>query len=187
MIPLASLWLPIVLAAVLVFVASSLVHMVLRWHAADYRPLTNEDEVRAALRKGTRGPGLYVVPHCADMKQMQSPEMQAKFSEGPIGYLFIAPTGLPKMGTHLGRWIALTLVVAALAGYVASIGLPAGAAGMVVFRSVFVTALLAYGVGPVTDGIWYARPWGGVAKDLLDALIYGVATALPFAWLWPHG
>ena len=46
MLTLASLWLPIVLAAVAVFVVSSLIHMVFRWHASDYRKLSNEDEVR---------------------------------------------------------------------------------------------------------------------------------------------
>ena len=40
---LAQLWMPIVLSAVLVFAASSLIHMVLKWHNADYRPLANED------------------------------------------------------------------------------------------------------------------------------------------------
>jgi hypothetical protein len=30
------------------------------------------------------------------------------------------------------------------------------------------------------------RPWAAVAKDLLDSLVYAVATAFAFAWLWPH-
>lgn len=57
MIPLASLWLPIIVAAVLVFVASSLVHMVFKWHNADYLKLANEDEVRDALRESAPAPG----------------------------------------------------------------------------------------------------------------------------------
>jgi hypothetical protein len=35
MVSLASLWLPIVLGAVFVFVASSFVHMVFKWHTPD--------------------------------------------------------------------------------------------------------------------------------------------------------
>ena len=67
---LAQLWLPIVASAVLVFIASSLVHMVIKWHNADYRKLANEDEVRAAVRAGGPAPGQYVIPYCADMKDM---------------------------------------------------------------------------------------------------------------------
>ena len=37
MISIASLWLPIVLAAVIVFVASSVIHMAPLWHKNDYR------------------------------------------------------------------------------------------------------------------------------------------------------
>jgi len=51
------LWIPILLSAVCVFIASSLIHMVLKWHASDYSALPNEDEVRAAIRKGTPAPG----------------------------------------------------------------------------------------------------------------------------------
>ena len=39
MVPVTSLWLPIVLSGVLVFVASSLIHMVLGYHKGDYRAL----------------------------------------------------------------------------------------------------------------------------------------------------
>ncbi len=73
MVPLTQLWLPIVLSAVIVFVASSLIHMVLKWHNSDYRALPNEEEVRAAIRKGSPAPGQYVLPHCGDMKEMGKP------------------------------------------------------------------------------------------------------------------
>ncbi|HXW97295.1 MAG TPA: hypothetical protein VEI47_06890, partial [Gemmatimonadales bacterium] len=75
MVTLPQLWAPILLAAVLVFVTSSLVHMVFKWHNSDYQKLSNEDEVRAAIRKGNASPGQYVLPHCADQKDMAKPEM----------------------------------------------------------------------------------------------------------------
>ena len=37
MIPLTTLWLPILLSAVIVFFASSIMHMVLSYHKSDYR------------------------------------------------------------------------------------------------------------------------------------------------------
>src|SRR5438445_9785280 len=84
MVSLAQLWLPIVVAAVLVFVASSVIHMVLQWHKPFYKGFANEADVRAALGKSMSAPGIYIVPFCNDMKQMSTPEMMAKFTEGPI-------------------------------------------------------------------------------------------------------
>jgi hypothetical protein len=47
---LESLWLPVLLSAVVVFVASSIVHMALPWRKNDYRKVPDQDRVMAALR-----------------------------------------------------------------------------------------------------------------------------------------
>jgi hypothetical protein len=39
MVSIGSLWMPVVLSAVVVFVASSILHMVLPFHRSDYRKL----------------------------------------------------------------------------------------------------------------------------------------------------
>src|SRR5262245_34680592 len=115
MVSLTHLWLPIVLAAVAVFITSSLVHMVFKWHNSHYLKFSNEDEVRAAVRQGAPAPGHYVVPFCLDGKDMQTPEMQQKFKDGPIGHFFVGPSGVPNLGKHLGSWFALCLGIAVLA------------------------------------------------------------------------
>ena len=46
MVSISALWLPILLSAVIVFVASSIIHMVLPVHRGDYRKLPEEDRVR---------------------------------------------------------------------------------------------------------------------------------------------
>ena len=56
MVSLTSLWLPILLSAVIVFVASSIMHMVLPYHKSDYRKLPDEDRVTDALRSAGRDP-----------------------------------------------------------------------------------------------------------------------------------
>ena len=58
MVPLAALWLPILLSAVIVFVVSSLIHMVLPWHENDYvrvptRRPSAPPSVRSRCRRGT--------------------------------------------------------------------------------------------------------------------------------------
>src|SRR3954471_14246653 len=98
MVPLEQLWMPIVAAAVAVFVMSSLIHMVFKWHNSEYRKLPNEDEVRAALRSSARDPGTYFVPHMSHHKEMQNPEVMSKFIDGPVAMVTMRRPGAPGMG-----------------------------------------------------------------------------------------
>lgn len=186
MVSLAQLWIPILLSAVCVFAASSLIHMVVKWHASDYRPLSNEDEVRAAIRKGTPTPGQYVMPHCSDMKDMGKPEVQEKYKEGPVGFLVVIPNGAPAMGPALLKWFLYTALVAFMAAYLASRTLAPGTHYLQVFRVVGAVSFLSYGFGSIQMGIWMGKPWSAVIKDLADALIYGLLSAGVFGWLWPR-
>jgi hypothetical protein len=185
-VSLAQLWLPILLSAVIVFVASSLIHMVLKWHASDYRALANEDEVRAAIRKGNAAPGQYVLPHCADMKDMGKPEMQQKYQEGPVAMLMVNPNGPPAMGSALGKWFAYTLLVGFTAAYLAGRTLDPGTHYLQVFRVVGAVSFVAYGFGSIPLAIWMGKSLRSLAKDLADALIYSLLSAGVFGWLWPR-
>jgi hypothetical protein len=186
MITLMSLWLPVVLSAVAVFVASSVIHMVLKWHASDYRGFSNEDAVRAALRAGSAGPGIYFVPHCADMKQMATPELQAKFKEGPLAKIILRAGQAPGMGKPLVQWFVFCLVVSIFCAYLGGHVLAAGTAPAQVFRVVGTAAFMGYAFYAVPNGIWFGQPWGAVVKDIVDGLVYALVTAAVFAWLWPH-
>ena len=185
-VSLLQLWMPILLSGVCVFVASSFIHMVVKWHASDYNALPNEDEVRAAIRKGAPAPGQYVLPHCSDHKDMAKPEMQAKYTEGPIGFLVINPNGPPAMGAALGKWFGFTLLVAFMAAYLASRTLAPGTHYLQVFRVVGAVSFLTYGFGSISSSIWMGKPWSSTFKDLADALIYGLLSAGIFGWLWPR-
>ena len=181
---LPQLWLPILVTAVAVFIASSLIHMVFKWHNSDYRKLSNEDDVRAAIRAGSLVPGQYILPYC-HMKDMQAEEMQKKFRDGPVGFLTLRKSGPPTIGGSLIQWfvfnLALATIVAAIALQTYGLkGEPHRAGHLVGMLS-----LLAYGGSSVQAGIWVGRPWGSVAKDLVDAVIYATVSALAFLWLWP--
>ena len=65
MTPLSALWLPIVLSAVIVFVASSIMHMVLPYHRSDYQKLPDEDKVLAGLRTAWRDSPPIHWPYCS--------------------------------------------------------------------------------------------------------------------------
>jgi len=61
MTALSSLWLPILVSSVFVFVASSLIHMLLPWHKGDYRKVPDQDRVMEALRPFGIAPGDYML------------------------------------------------------------------------------------------------------------------------------
>lgn len=50
-----SLWLPILLSAVFVFILSGVFHMALPWHKKDFQKVPEEDKVRDALRSFASG------------------------------------------------------------------------------------------------------------------------------------
>ena len=62
MTPIASLWLPILLSLVVVFLISSFIHMASPWHKGDYPKLANEEAVMDALRPLNLPPGRLHVP-----------------------------------------------------------------------------------------------------------------------------
>ena len=178
---LASLWLPILLSAVGVFVASSLIHMLFKWHNRDYCKLPNEDAVRAAINAGQPAPGLYVLPHALSAEECKSEDMQKRFAEGPIGKLMLRAPGAMSVGPMLLQWFLLNLAVAFVAACMA-IG---SMSGHHAAHTAGLATLLAYGAGAVSEAIWMGKPWAATLKDLLDALIYAVVTACVFMWLWP--
>jgi hypothetical protein len=184
---LDQIWMPIVLAAVLVFVMSSLIHMVFKWHNSDYHGFSNEDEIRAAIRKGSPAPGQYMLPYCADPKEMAKPEMLKKWEEGPNAFVILTTPHKPNMGKALGLWFLLALVIAALSGYLASRTVPIGASFLAVARVVSITTFLAYAGGSVSNMIWMGRTPGATIKEVIDAFLYGLVTAGAFGWLWPRG
>jgi hypothetical protein len=186
MVSLGSLWLPIILSAVLVFITSSIIHMVLKYHNRDYTPLPNEDAVRAAFRGSKPRPAQYIIPYCSEMKQMETPEMKQKYTEGPVAVINVLRPGVPRMGKYLVQWFVFSLLVSLFVAYVAGNAIPPGASYLHVFRIVGATAFLAYGAGQVPAAIWMGKPWSIAWKEVFDGLVYGLVTAGTFGWLWPR-
>ena len=183
MIDIGSLWLAILLASALVWIASAIIWMALPWHKTDMSTLPDEDGARQAL--GSLKPGQYDIPHCTDMKAMQQPETKRKFDEGPVAVVTILENGPPPIGRNLVLTVAFYLVVSTIVAYVASRSLAPGADYLTVFRFTGTVAWLAYGFAVIPDAIWFGRPWSNTFKVLMDALIYALLTAGVFGWLWP--
>ncbi len=185
MVPIMALWLPIVLSAVFVFLASSIFHMVLPWHRKDYQKLPEEDKVRETLRNLGVGPGNYHFPCPDNPKDMNSPEMMEKYKQGPVGLLNVMPSGPPAMGKYLALWFVFCLLIGVFVAYLTGRTLAPGAHYLAVFRVAGTAAFLGYGVGQLVDSIWKGQVWSTTLKHVFDGLVYGLLTAGTFGWLWP--
>ena len=186
MVPVTSLWAPIVVGAVLVFVVSSIIHMVLPYHRTDFGRLPSEDEVMDALRRFKIPPGDYLVPCAGTPDRMRSPEFQDKMKRGPVAMMTMMESGPPAMGKPLMWWFVYALVVGLFAGYVASRALPPGADYLAVFRFTGTVAFVGYTLALWQNVIWYKRSASATIKSTLDGLLYGLLTAGAFGWLWPR-
>jgi hypothetical protein len=182
---LGSLWLPVIASALAVWLLSSITHMALKYHKADYRGLPNEEGASAALR-GTPV-GHYFLPYCPDYSQLKDPAVQKKFQDGPIALITVMPSGSPTMGKPLTLWLLYCLLVSFVVAYIARHTLNPASAGLEVMRITGTGAFLAYGVGAIPSSIWAGLPWGNTFRTLFDALLYAAATGLVFRYLRPAG
>lgn len=184
MVPILSLLLPILLSAVLVFIASSIIHMFLGYHANDFAGLPDEDAVRAALRPVP--PGDYVVPWAGSMEAVRSPEVMAKMKEGPIAFLTVREGGAPSMGKELTLWFVYCVVVSVFAAYITGRAVGPAADYLDVFRFAGTTAFAGYVLAQWQQTIWYHRSAMTSIKNTFDGLVYALLTAGVFGWLWPQ-
>jgi len=183
--PFGSLWLPVVVSTVAVFFVSSILHMVLKYHRADYRQLPGEDDVAAAIRKARPDPGYYVMPYCPDPAQMKDPAVQKKYNDGPVAFLTVMRNGPPALGKSLVMWLVYCFLVSFVAAYIARHTLSYGADGMIVMRITGTVAFAGYALGYLQDSIWKAMPWSNSIRSIIDGAIYAVTTGIVFRLLWP--
>ena len=185
MVPIMSLVAPILLSAVLVFIMSSLVHMVLGYHRADYTKMTNEDEFLDAVRKMNIAPGDYMAPCPSRSAGRKDPQFLEKLKSGPVVLMTVIRGG-GGMGAQLLEWYLYCAFVGLLAAYISGRSLGPGAPYLHVFRFAGATAFIGYSVALIQNSIWYRRSWGTTFRYLFDGLVYGLLTGGVFGWLWPR-
>ena len=176
-----TLWLPIIVSAVVIFIAGAVIWMVMPWHKKEWQKTSDEEAVRTVL-KGCE-PGMYTVPNCPDQSQFKRPEMRQKFIDGPQAFITVVPSGLPRMGGKLVMMFGYNLVVAIVCAYIVSRTLAPGADYLAVFRISGTVAFIAYGMAYIQESVWFGRKWLSTAMTFLDALIYGLLTGGIFGWL----
>ena len=185
MVSITSLWLPILLSAVAVFIISSVIHMFLGYHNSDFKKLSNEDQVMDAVGKLNIPPGDYFMPYATSSKERNTQEFKDKINKGPVAVMTVLPAGQMGMGSSLILWFIYCLIVAIFAAYIAGRSLGPGAYYLAVFRFAGCTAFASYSLALLQQSIWYKKKWSATLKSMFDGLIYALFTAGIFGWLWP--
>ncbi|MGZ8868736.1 MAG: hypothetical protein ACXW2P_10360, partial [Thermoanaerobaculia bacterium] len=118
MVSLAQLWLPILVSAVLVFVASNILWMGLKfWHYRDYKRVP-DDAVFVNAAKSLPS-GLYMFPWM-DWKTM-TPEQKAAAQAGPSALMIVRNPATFGFAKALVLYFLYCLLGSLLAAYVASV------------------------------------------------------------------
>jgi len=186
MVPIPSLWLPILLSAVFVFILSSIIHMALGYHRSDFKQLPAEEAVQEALRKFDIPPGDYLLPCMGRGESMKDPKFVEKMTKGPVLIMTVRKPGPPSMSGNLVLWFLYCILVGILAAYITSRAITPDAPYLTVFRFAGATAFIGYSIALLQNSIWYSRSWGATLRSMFDGLLYGLLTAGTFGWLWPR-
>jgi len=185
MVTLGALWLPILLSAVIVLIASAIAWTVAPHHKPDFRVIPDQDDFLENVGKRNLAPGQYWFPFSTDPADMKNPDMIAKQERGPVGLMTVWPAGTPKIGRPMALSFVHYLLVGVMLAYVSSRTLSADASYIAVFRISGTISVVAYVAGIFPDAIWFGTPWRRTWLSAFDGVVYGLLTAGVFGWLWP--
>jgi hypothetical protein len=158
-----SLWLAVLVSAVVVFIASSIIWMVLPLHKKDWKTLPDEDGFMRALGAMNIPPGLYSFPNCAAVEGGYKNEaFQKKWEAGPKGFISVWPAKV-SMGTNLALMFVFNVVVGVFVAYMASMALSRGEGFSQVFQVCGTAAVMGYALGGFPGALWDGKPPRAIA------------------------
>ena len=181
---LVALWLPILVATVVLWVLSFVAWVVLPHHFGDFKKLDSENEMMELVKQANIPAGNYMFPYSGTKPEQDSKEYQDRYTEGPRGTLNVY--NMPNMGINMAQTILYFLITSLTIACITNVACPAGDAEtdfMKVFRIAGTIGVLTYASSGVLHKIWFkAKQW----TDMLDGAVYGVALGLIFAALWKY-
>ncbi len=212
---LLPLWLPILLSAAAVWIASMIVGMALPHHKQDWIGLPappnstsspgggvgSEDGFMDYLRSSGITPGNYLFPDFRTRAAMETEKAKKALNEGPVGHLSLWKTPLTMGDKMVGTFIVF-LVVSILIAYITRIGLPPitptpGATPppsftlpptpfAKVFQLATTAGVLAYCFSFIPSSLWWGAYKRTILANVIDGILYAAITGVIFAWRWPH-
>ncbi len=173
------LWMPILVATVVLWFLSFFAWALLPHHFGDNKKLANEDELMNFLKQSNTPAGNYMFPYAGSGK-VQSEEVFAKrYADGPRGVLNVYE--VPNMPVNMVQTILYFLVTVFTIAYITSVACPSGSEFVKVFRIAGTIGVLTYASSGFMNRIWFkSRHW----THVLDGLVYGVVVGLIFGLLW---
>jgi hypothetical protein len=186
MVPLTALWLPIIVSAVVCFVAGFVIWVMLPHHKSDWRPLPDEDGIMDKMRAAGVDTGMYLLPFAGDHAAQQDPVWVEKVKAGPVGFMLVMDgSKMLSMGPTLFKNFLVLLLMGVMIAYVGSATLPMGTDYLKVFQVTGSVAIVGYSLGGLPKAIFWGWSWKVVGKEILDGVAYSLLTAGVFGWLWP--
>ncbi len=184
-VELLSLWLPAVVASIVVFIAGFVMHMVLPHHRNDFARIGDEERFSAELQSYALSRGQYVFPFASSPVEMKDPAYQERVLRGPVGMLVLWPNVLGPTWKQLALHFVHVLVVSIFVAYIAHLALEMGSRYLAVFQVVGAAAFMTYAGSLFGHSIWYYMSWRQTWMTAADGLLYALLTAGIFGWLWP--
>jgi len=182
---LAALWLPILLSAAGVWIASAIGWMLIGHHNKDFGHLPDEAGFIGAIKGMGLAPGNYSFPNCADHARMKDPAIQELMKTGPVGSITLMRTPI-SMGGCMIKTFIVYLVISTLVGYLGWASLPhAGVPFRHGFQTLGTAGVLAYAFAALPNGIWFGSSTRAMVLGVVDGVAYGLLTGAIFCWFWP--
>lgn len=183
-VSLAQLWLPILIATICVFFASSIIWMLLPYHKPDIKFIPNESDFDEAIGKLNIAPGFYMYPNCQNSKEMKSEAFAARWKSGPWGTINVLEKQ-PNFGMNLLKTFIAYGVITTMVAYLAGIALGPGADYMDVFRVVATAGILGHCMGALAGAFFLGTPTRFIVTSFIDGVIFALITAGILASMWP--
>lgn len=188
---LTQLWLPILVSAVVTWIAGAVIWMALPHHKKDMTELPNPQETIERIRALGLPPGNYAFPGGGCSKEaMKDPEVQRCWKEGPLGFISLWKTP-PKMGPSMIGTFCVNLAVSITIAYLAWVALGGAVVEggprltfMSVFQVTGTAGILAYAFSHVPGSLWFGAYKRAIVMNIIDGVVYGMITGAIFAWLW---
>ena len=174
------LWLPILIAGLATHILSTIFWTVSPHHKPEWNVLPIEDDLIDLLDSKQVPANQYIFPFARTPDEMKDVQYQSKMGKCR-GMLILWPSP-PNMGAAIGKTLAFFFIAAFSVGYVASLGLEKGDTFAAVFRFVATVALLTHVYAKFPHVFWFQRQIG---MEVLDGVVYAIATGLIFAAMWP--
>lgn len=182
MVTLGALWLPILLSAVIVWIASAIAWTASPHHKADFKVIPDQDDFLDNVGKRSLAPGQYWFPYSSNREDMNTPEMVAKQERGPVGLLTVWKSEKPNMAKPMILSVVFYVIVGVFVAYMASLTLSPGTEYMRGFRLTSAVAFMTYSGALLPDAIWFGTPWRRTWLTMVDGLIYALLTGGVFGW-----